>query len=330
MPYLYTLVYTADEKDVAEAEAWALLGNEARGRKLVPAESCVDVRRAAHIGMCVRRMAGADSFEALVPMVEALHCHAEGFRILVTKRGEAKRCGPGSDEIAHRLADAILGYPNLSAPRVLFACLGDDGGWHFGRVESQTDRRWVGHSAKPHSFSNSLPSRLARAMVNLVASPGDTIVDPCCGAGTILIEAASAGITAVGFDVNKQMASRARANLLHFGLRALVGAGDARHLVAGYDAVVTDLPYGWTSAPDASLYADILANLRRLAPRLSIVVGSDASGAIAAAGWRIQRHATQPKGLLCRHIYVCSADRLQPPPRMPRDPDHAPASNENG
>jgi tRNA (guanine10-N2)-dimethyltransferase len=310
MAYLYSLVYTAEEKDVAEAEAWALLGTECHGRKLLLADACVDVARTAHIGMCVRQMACADSFETLVGTVAGLAVYAEGFRILVSKRGEAKRSGPGSDEVARRLADAIQGRPYLSAPRVLFACVGDEEGWHFGRVESQSDKRWVKHSAKPHSFSNSLPSRLARAMVNFVAEPGDTIVDPCCGAGTILIEAMSAGIAAVGLDANKQMASYARANLLHFGLPALVCAGDARHIVGRYDAVVTDLPYGWTSAPDAALHADILANLRRLAPRLSIVLGSDASAVITDAGWRIQRHATQPKGGLCRHIYVCAAEEL--------------------
>jgi tRNA G10 N-methylase Trm11 len=145
-------------------------------------------------------------------------------------------------------------------------------------------------------------------MVNLVARPGDTIVDPCCGSGTIPIEAASMGITAVGFDANKKMTSHARENLLHFGLPPLIAAGDARHIGGRYDAVVTDLPYGWTSRPDAGLYAEALANLRRLAPRLSVVVGGDAGECITGAGWRILRSARQAKGQLRRHIYVCEAD----------------------
>jgi len=307
MSYLYTLVYAAEERDCAEAESWALLGTEPHGDKLVAADACVDIARAAHIGMCVRQMACADSFEALVPAVGALQCDSDGFRILVVKQREAKRKGPGSPEIVRRLADVLPGHPNLSAPRVLFACVGGDAGWHFGPVESRTDRRWVQHAAKPYTFSNSLPTRLARVMVNLVAEPGDTIVDPFCGAGTILIEATGAGIAAVGFDANKKMTSHARANLLHFGLPPLVAAGDARHIVGRYDAVVTDLPYGWTSSPDADLYATALTNLRRLAARLSLVVGADATAAITGAGWRILRHATQPKGQLCRHIYVCAA-----------------------
>jgi tRNA G10 N-methylase Trm11 len=305
--YLYTLAYEAEEMECAEAEAWALLGTEARGRKMMATEACVDVTRAAHVGMCVRQMAGAESFDALLPRVEALGCDAEGFRIVVLKHGRAKADGPGSNDIARRLADVISGRPDLRAPRVLLACFGGDDGWHFGRVESQADRRWVKHTAKPHAYSNSLPTRLARAMVNLVASPGDTIVDPFCGAGTIPIEAASAGIAAVGFDANKKVASHARANLLHFGLPPLVAAGDARHLGGRYDAIVTDLPYGWTSRPKPELYGEVLANLLRLAPRLSIVLGRDAGAEITASGWTILRHARQPKGQLCRHVYVCEA-----------------------
>jgi tRNA G10 N-methylase Trm11 len=309
MTYVYTLAYEAEERECAEAECWAMLGADACGRKLVATDACVDVSRAAHIALCVRQMAAADSFDALQRAVEALQCCAEGFRMVVVKQGEARRTGPGSDEVARRLADVIHGRPNLSAPRMLFACVGSDEGWHFGRVESRTDRGWVVHGAKPYTFSNSLPSRLARTMVNLAAQPGDTILDPCCGAGSILIEAASMGIRAVGFDANKKMTSHARDNLLHFGLPPLVAAGDARHIGGRYDAIVTDLPYGWTSSPDARLYAAVLTNLRRLAPRLSVVLGSDASAEISGAGWRILRHARQPKGQLCRHVYVCEANK---------------------
>ncbi len=39
------------------------------------------------------------------------------------------------------------------------------------------------------SCSAALPPELAAVAVNLVAKPGQTLLDPCCGSGTILFEA---------------------------------------------------------------------------------------------------------------------------------------------
>ena len=46
------------------------------------------------------------------------------------------------------------------------------------------------HDDKPNTFSNSLDIRLARTLVNLAAGDNDqvTIVDPCCGMGTVVLE----------------------------------------------------------------------------------------------------------------------------------------------
>ncbi|MFQ6097899.1 MAG: TRM11 family SAM-dependent methyltransferase, partial [Armatimonadota bacterium] len=145
------------------------------------------------------------------------------------------------------------------------------------------------------------------AMVNMAAKPGQWVIDPCCGVGTVLVEAESVGVNAVGCDANKKMTSPARDNLLHFGLPARVFAGDARQVAGNFDAVVTDLPYGWTAKRADGLCEQILDNARRLARRLCVVVGEDSASAIERAGYRVLRHAVQPKRRGARHVFVAVA-----------------------
>jgi tRNA (guanine10-N2)-dimethyltransferase len=84
-------------------------------------------------------------------------------------------------------------------------------------------------------------------MVNLAHAKTDkTILDPFCGTGTTILEAALIGCKAIGTDVQRRMINGTRKNLIHFSVRseALVVA-DARKLpLSRIDAVVTDPPYG--------------------------------------------------------------------------------------
>ena len=308
MTNLYRLAYTPEEQEVAEAEAWALIGVEPKGRRLLTADRAVDVTGAAHVALGAAELAAGPDLAELAQAVAALQLAPDRFRIEVAKSPAARGLPlPDSPVIARTLADCLDGYPDLSHPQIEFVCLASPGDWRFGQVLSRSDRGWSRHRAVPHSYSNALPTRLARAMVNLVATPGDTIIDPCCGVGTILIEAESAGIAAVGFELNERLARYARANLRHFGLPARVAVGDARHIGGRCDAVVTDLPYGWTTPVDRNLYADILANAASLAPRLAVVSGDDLTDLLSGLGLHVQRVARHGRPSARRFLHVAAS-----------------------
>ena len=57
--------------------------------------------------------------------------------------------------------------------------------------------------------------------------PGQTVYDPCCGTGSILLQARALGITAFGSDRNPLMVDMTRGNLAHFGYTVEVTAQDA-------------------------------------------------------------------------------------------------------
>ena len=100
---------------------------------------------------------------------------------------------------------------------------------------------------KPFFHPSAMPSKLARCMVNLArAKSGELVLDPFCGTGSAMIEAAFVGCRVLGFDVQRRMAVGCRKNLKHFSVEpeGLVIA-DARRLpITKIDHLVTDPPYG--------------------------------------------------------------------------------------
>ena len=96
---------------------------------------------------------------------------------------------------------------------------------------------------------------LARRLIVEYCPPSGLAVDPMCGIGTTLVEAAALGRRAVGVELEPRWAELARANLNHAlpadqALLAEVRVGDARRLpdlladlVGRVDLVVTSPPY---------------------------------------------------------------------------------------
>jgi 23S rRNA G2445 N2-methylase RlmL len=116
----------------------------------------------------------------------------------------------------------------------------------------------------------SLKPTVAAALLRLAGvGPGATILDPCCGAGTILVEASLAGVQAVGGDLDPQAVNACVANAGQAHIRARVSRWDAVELPmrdGSVDTLVTNLPWGRevglsTSVP--VLYRRILAEAER-------------------------------------------------------------------
>lgn len=100
---------------------------------------------------------------------------------------------------------------------------------------------------KPFFHPSAMNAKLARCMVNLAhAGSNRVVLDPFCGTGTTILEAALIGCTAIGADVQRRMIMGTRRNLLNFGVEAeALVIADARQLpFTKVDAIVTDPPYG--------------------------------------------------------------------------------------
>ena len=107
-----------------------------------------------------------------------------------------------------------------------------------------------GPKNKPFFHPSAMHAKLARSMVNLARSrAGELVLDPFCGTGSTLIEAALVGCRVLGLDVQRRMVRGSIRNLAHFSVEPEgIVVADARNPpVARVDRVVTDPPYG-TSA----------------------------------------------------------------------------------
>lgn len=90
-----------------------------------------------------------------------------------------------------------------------------------------------------------LPPKIARSMVNLVPldPQGKLLVDPFCGSGRVLVEAAELGYQIGGADILEKQVRETRANLNLMEFEARLEVLDATHLSDRFhqvDAIVTE------------------------------------------------------------------------------------------
>lgn len=106
-----------------------------------------------------------------------------------------------------------------------------------------SDARMRQHDGRDTERGGALRPTVAAAMAQLAGQPEGILLDPCCGSGTILVEAAKAGWRAEGIDIDPGAVRIARRN----APRAEVRQGDVRHLLYGdcsVRACVANLPFG--------------------------------------------------------------------------------------
>jgi 23S rRNA G2445 N2-methylase RlmL len=119
--------------------------------------------------------------------------------------------------------------------------------------------------------AGSLKPPVAAAMLLLVGlAPGQSLLDPCCGAGTILAEAGKFGAEVWGGDIDLSAVSAARVNASAAGIAATVNAWDARALPipdGSVERIVSNLPWGRQAPVSGALalfYRDVCAEMRRV------------------------------------------------------------------
>lgn len=117
----------------------------------------------------------------------------------------------------------------------------------------------------------SLKPSVAAAMLRLAAvASGMSLLDPCCGSGTILTEAAQYEAKMIGSDIDPQAIIAANANLAAAGLQIPLHRWDARAVPLpdhSIDRIVSNLPWGRQIALDDDLrrvYHDICKEIERV------------------------------------------------------------------
>ncbi len=175
----------------------------------------------------------------------------------------------------------------LDNPQEQFITILSKHGLWFGQLVSHSLRKDVQQRAahkRPFFHPSSMNPLLQRTMVNLTAlKPGEWLLDPFCGAGGALLEAARLGIHSIGVEINRKIIWGAYQNL-----KADKIANDQTHLIFGdatqlsfkkgsISAVVTDPPYGTASSTRGFDLQDLLITFFReirplLGPKARVVL----------------------------------------------------------
>jgi len=245
-----------------------------------------------------------------------------------TFAGRAKKVHGGSNErnpcsqkeFERLIGTMITGPVCLKKPGVEYRAILSEDRCYFGKVLFTFDRGSydVRNPGKRDFFHPGvMMPRMARTLVNIAGvHPGDTMLDPFCGTGGILIEAHLLGARAVGSDFDPLMVGGSRQNIVGSDLML----ADATHLPIGdhaVDAVVTDFPYGQSvcirkSDTMDTLYGESLEEIRRVLKtgmRAVIVTHRDISPIAAEYFTVVQRHDQRVHKSLTRRILVLANQR---------------------
>lgn len=200
----------------------------------------------------------------------------------------------------------IKGEADIHNPEIIFGLCKVGDKWIFGEYY-RNDFKWHIHDKKPYSYSNSLSLRVARALVNI--SVGNNInqkfIDPCCGIGTVIIEALSMGINAHGWEINDNIAENAQKNLEFFGYDNVIVNGDMTTIKDKFDVAIIDMPYGLFTPITKEEQVAIINSARRITNKLIIVTFEDMSEVIKKSGFNIIDTGHVAKGKFKRYISVC-------------------------
>jgi len=287
------------ENELVAAECAALTGGIPDAQGVAVCQRLDLLPRAAFLTLGVRCLAEAPALDDLCAQIAALQVDADRFRV------ETLSLWPHAPlhkpQVVLAVANALPAYPDLVNPQHRFLVAAQADRLWFGELVAEPARDYRLHDSKPYRTSSSLSARMARALINLVAPPAGSILDPFCGTGSILLEAAALGLHAFGRDHNLKMAGMSRRNLAHFDYSVNVVLGSAQDCSQTADAIVTDLPYGRQLEQDQAALRQVLHHTAQLAPQAVYLAQEDITPWLLDAGYarvacyRVRKHRSMSR-----------------------------------
>ncbi|MGL4867403.1 MAG: TRM11 family SAM-dependent methyltransferase, partial [Cetobacterium sp.] len=204
-----------------------------------------------------------------------------------------------------KLSMNILGVHNFKNPEFNFGLTKINNKWIFG-IDNKNNYEWHTHDNKPCSYSNSLSVKVAKAVVN-IANKGCkelTIIDPCCGVGTTLVEGLDTGYKIEGYEINRHISKNANINLEFYGFEPIVVNDDMHNITKKYDSSIVDIPYGLFSHISEDEQQDIINTARRISDRIVLISFEDHDAMVAKAGFKIVDRCFVTKGKFKRFVVV--------------------------
>jgi tRNA (guanine10-N2)-dimethyltransferase len=303
--YFYSINYPVFEEELCKMEMRCLF-NETPNEKYLFSDMYINASRSPFIKELISIIYEENSLEEIVDNIIEDKLSYDNFKVCYIKLEN------GDIDYKERLISVskigfvIIGEPQMHNPEVILGITKVHGRWIFGKYE-RNDYEWHIHDKKPYSYSNSLSLRVARALVNIGVKNnlGCKLIDPCCGVGTVVIEAISMGVNVVGYEINKNIAENAQKNLEFFGYKNVITNGDMNNIEEKYDVAIIDLPYGLFTPTTIDEQKALIGTARRISKKLIIVTFENMDKYITNAGFSIIDKSCVSKGKFKRYISIC-------------------------
>ena len=308
--FIYNYTCEPNESSLCDLEKRSIFGIQTNERCF---ESTINFTpsRSPFIRERIDVILKASDFQDLIEQVKKLPLSDETYKVKyvhnVDHTDAEKASFKKRRQLEREVGVQVPGEPDLIEPDVTYGLLHLNNHWYFGYY-NKSEAVWLHHQNKPNSYSVALNTRVARSVVNIAVPQADPTrvkaIDPCCGVGTVLVEALSMSIKIVGSDINHFILPSARENIAHFGYQTSILKKDIRDIKEHYDVAIIDLPYNLCSVITPKEQLEMLQSTYQFAPKLVILTVEPIDHILKQAGFTIVDRGEVIKGSFRREIIV--------------------------
>jgi tRNA G10 N-methylase Trm11 len=304
--FFYLINYNSErDKELCELEMKYIFGYIPKYRHIL---SSIDTKpsRSPYIKEKIDILIDASSLEELIVKINENNTVYDDYKVIYLKSGNLDVNYNERLRAVRLIAMAVKGKANIHDAKVVLGVSKVGEKWIFG-LHQKDDFKWHEHDKRPYSYSNALPTSVAKSIVNIAVCNNYNlkVIDPCCGVGTVLIEALDLGIDIKGYEINSQIAYNAKENLKFFGFPDVVEQRDMTKSTEKFDVVILDMPYGLFTATTKEIQKSLLDKAMNLAPKLVLVETEEFDDYLENLGYKIIDKCTISKNKFKRHILVC-------------------------
>ena len=309
MKYLYIFNYPPEKEELCKLE-FKYLFKDTFKSKYYFTDTDIDINTSIFIKANIDIYYFANNFRELLEDVIVSNLNYEDFKIIYYKNDTYHIDYQDSLNKCRSLSYGVGGSVSLKNPKHTLAYTRINDTWVFGYYHHGVPT-WKKHDDKPRTFSNSLDIQLARTLVNIAFENNHDLkgIDPCCGMGTVVLEALGLGYNMCGYDVSREISYSARVNLQHYGYDSnLINRQSIHDNKFHYDVGILDIPYNLYTPITYQEQFKIIESARRIIDKLVIVTYDQMDDDLIKAGFKIVDKCRVQKShydTFSRFVYVC-------------------------
>ena len=302
--YFYAINYNEDEKNLCMMEMKHLFGSDIIDKHFYSNVN-IDSSRSPFIKYKIKILYAEDTIDEIKDKIIKENISYENFKVKFIIAEEKVEFN-----LKHKI-EGILGYvvngeAKIHNPDINLAVTYYKNKWIFGELD-KNEGIWKVHDVKPYYYCNALSTKTSRAAVNIAIDNNMNLklVDPCCGIGTVVIEALSMNINIKGFDSNPKIVEEANGNLSFFNMPQVIDVCDINNLKDKFDVSIVDIPYGILSITSIDEQKNILENARRISDKMILISIDRMEDTLKECGFHVIECCDMPKGKFSRYLSIC-------------------------